>query len=102
APAAVPGPPQAPAPLPGPAPVGAPLVAQGWGPGTGLPGMPAQPGVPGLQSLPGNAVPPVETRRGMPAAGGLTAAQVRGRTQPDPPPDAAAAWPVAGAMYQAG
>jgi hypothetical protein len=38
----------------------------------------------------------------MPAAGGLTAAQVRGRTQPDPPPDAAVAWPAAGAVYQAG
>ena len=87
-----------------------PAATPGWGPGTspgmapaaGLPGMPAQPGGPGLQSLPGNGVPPVETRRGMPAAGGLTAAQVRGRTQPDPPPDAAAGWPPAGAMYQAG
>jgi hypothetical protein len=38
----------------------------------------------------------------MPAAGGLTAAQVRGRTQPDPPPDTAADWPPAGAMYRAG
>lgn len=68
----------------------------------GIPGIPPQPGPPGPRSVPAGGVPPVETRRGMPAAGGLTAAQVRGRTQPDPPPDAAAGRPPAGAMYRAG
>jgi hypothetical protein len=89
------------APMPAPAPASMPAGTVGWGPGAGLPGMPAQPGGPGLQPVPGNGVPPVENRRGMPAAGGLTAAQVRGRTQPDPPPETGG-WPPAGAVYQAG
>lgn len=101
APTPVSGPPPVSAPMPGPAPASMPAGTVGWGPGSGLPGMPAQPGGPGLQSVPGNGVPPVENRRGMPAAGGLTAAQVRGRTQPDPPPEAGG-WPPAGAIYQAG
>ncbi|MFD4527403.1 pyridoxal phosphate-dependent aminotransferase [Streptomyces sp. NPDC058470] len=95
APAAAPAavmPPQA-APMPGYAPVpaaGLPAYAQ-----TGMPGMAAamqapQPGV--MAPVPG-AHP-----------SGLTAAQVRGRTQPDPPPQPQAmGWPAAGAVYnQAG
>jgi histidinol-phosphate/aromatic aminotransferase/cobyric acid decarboxylase-like protein len=101
APTPVSGPPPVSAPMPAPAPASMPAGTVGWGPGAGLPGMPAQPGGPGLQSVPGNGVPPVENRRGMPAAGGLTAAQVRGRTQPDPPPETGG-WPPAGAVYQAG
>ncbi|MFJ2826564.1 pyridoxal phosphate-dependent aminotransferase [Streptomyces sp. NPDC087263] len=91
APAAVMPPPAVP--MPGYAPVpaaGLPAYTQ-----TGMPGMAAampapQPGV--MAPVPG-AHP-----------SGLTAAQVRGRTQPDPPPQPRAmGWPAAGAVYnQAG
>ncbi|MFI2639992.1 pyridoxal phosphate-dependent aminotransferase [Streptomyces sp. NPDC018610] len=73
---------------PFPSPAAAPLLAPGLQPvpQTGLPGVP----------------PPAPGRRGMPAAGGLTAAQVRGRTQPEPAPQPTG-WPAAGGMYgQAG
>ncbi|NEA46531.1 aminotransferase class I/II-fold pyridoxal phosphate-dependent enzyme [Streptomyces sp. SID10815] len=74
-PASVPPPPPAPTPFPELQPV----------PQTGIPGAP----------MPA----PVSDRRGMPAAGGLTAAQVRGRTQPEPPVPPQTAWPTAGGMY---
>ncbi|MCW7943494.1 hypothetical protein AAW14_15895 [Streptomyces hygroscopicus] len=51
----------------------------------------AQTGLPGLAAA-------AQSRRGVPAAGGLTAAQVRGRTQPEPVPEPTG-WPAAGAMY---
>ncbi|MFQ6146111.1 pyridoxal phosphate-dependent aminotransferase [Streptomyces seoulensis] len=74
-PASVPPPPPAPTPFPELQPV----------PQTGIPGVP----------LPA----PAPDRRGMPAAGGLTAAQVRGRTQPEPPVPPPMTWPTAGGMY---
>ncbi|MFD1661091.1 histidinol-phosphate aminotransferase family protein, partial [Streptomyces caeni] len=67
---------------PGYAPEYAPAAALQPVPQTGLPGLAAA----------------AQNRRGMPAAGGLTAAQVRGRTQPEPAPEPTG-WPAAGAMY---
>jgi hypothetical protein len=76
-------------------PMPAPAAAAMW-PGAG----PAAPA--GLQPVPQTGLPGLaaaaQNRRGMPAAGGLTAAQVRGRTQPEPAP-APTGWPAAGAMY---
>ncbi len=48
--------------------------------------------------MPGLASAAQNNRRGMGAAQGLTAAQVRGRTQPEPTPEPTG-WPAAGAMY---
>ncbi|MYV47803.1 histidinol-phosphate aminotransferase family protein, partial [Streptomyces sp. SID2888] len=59
------------------------------------PGLPA--GAPPPTGPPGYAVS-AQNRRGVPAAGGLTAAQVRGRTQPEPAPEPTG-WPAAGGMY---
>ncbi|QKW27374.1 aminotransferase class I/II-fold pyridoxal phosphate-dependent enzyme [Streptomyces seoulensis] len=42
---------------------------------------------------------PAPDRRGRPAAGGLTAAQVRGRTQPEPAVPPPLDWPAAGGPY---
>ncbi|MEW5353738.1 histidinol-phosphate transaminase [Streptomyces sp. 16-176A] len=78
-PAPVPPPPPVPAPTPFPAPALQPV------PQTGLPGIP----------MPA----PSPYGRGVPAAGGLTAAQVRGRTQPDPSIPQPTTWPAAGGMY---
>ncbi|WP_043260780.1 pyridoxal phosphate-dependent aminotransferase [Streptomyces sp. e14] len=78
-PAPVPPPPPVPAPTPFPAPALQPV------PQTGLPGMP----------MPA----PSPYGRGVPAAGGLTAAQVRGRTQPEPSIPQPTTWPPAGGMY---
>ncbi|MFJ7899227.1 aminotransferase class I/II-fold pyridoxal phosphate-dependent enzyme [Streptomyces sp. NPDC096198] len=127
APMPAPVPPSVPAPAPMPAPTAAPLPAQvppvpamppgippayfpqpgiAQVPAAGLQAVPgtglqAVPGT-GLQAVPGTGLPglaPVApNRRGMPAAGGLTAAQVRGRTQPEPAPEPLG-WPAAGGMY---
>ncbi|MFI6340663.1 pyridoxal phosphate-dependent aminotransferase [Streptomyces sp. NPDC050535] len=88
-PAAVIPQPQA-APMPGYAPV----------PAAGLPAY-TQTGMPGMAAAVQAQQPaPAATQGGHPS--GLTAAQVRGRTQPEPPPQAMG-WPAAGAMYnQAG
>ncbi|MFF4962474.1 pyridoxal phosphate-dependent aminotransferase [Streptomyces sp. NPDC001222] len=117
APMAVPAPPPVPAPVPAPmpvpaaaAPVSAPApLPMAPPPGT-VPAAAMPPGfVPapaaGLQAVPQTGLPGLaaaaQNRRGMPgmpAAGGLTAAQVRGRTQPEPVPEPTG-WPAAGAMY---
>ncbi|MGW7666581.1 pyridoxal phosphate-dependent aminotransferase [Streptomyces sp. NPDC054775] len=100
APTPLPAPP-VPAPMPAPAPARMPAPAAA----SQLPGMP--PGIApapaaGLQPVPQTGLPGLaaaaQNRRGMPAAGGLTAAQVRGRTQPEPVPEPTG-WPAAGAMY---
>ncbi|KPI03186.1 Histidinol-phosphate transaminase [Actinobacteria bacterium OK074] len=75
-------------------PVGAPM-------GQPPMGMPAPSPADGLQAVAQTGMPGLAAaanRRGMPAAGGLTAAQVRGRTQPAPVPEPTG-WPAAGAMY---
>ncbi|MCX5557424.1 aminotransferase class I/II-fold pyridoxal phosphate-dependent enzyme [Streptomyces sp. NBC_00038] len=90
-------PPQQPAPMPGYAPVpaaGLPAYTQ-----TGMPGMAAAVQAPAPAPQPGT--------QGGAHPSGLTAAQVRGRTQPEPqqqsPQQAMGGWPAAGAMYtQAG
>ncbi|MFJ2016009.1 pyridoxal phosphate-dependent aminotransferase [Streptomyces nodosus] len=114
APDPVPDPRSVPAPLPAPplpapaAPVPAPLPA----PAAAAPMAPAAAMPPGIApvaapGLPAGAPPPTgppgyavsaQNRRGVPAAGGLTAAQVRGRTQPEPAPEPTG-WPAAGGMY---
>ncbi|MEV7125753.1 aminotransferase class I/II-fold pyridoxal phosphate-dependent enzyme [Streptomyces sp. NPDC093260] len=78
-PAPVPPPPPVPAPTPVLAPALRPV------PQTGPPGAP----------LP----TPSPYGLGVPAAGGLTAAQVRGRTQPEPATPQPTAWPAAGGTY---
>ncbi|MEU6518389.1 histidinol-phosphate transaminase [Streptomyces sp. NPDC046978] len=104
APTPLPAPP-VPAPMPAPAPAPMPAPAAAVAAAPQLPGMP--PGVApapaaGLQPVPQTGLPGLaaaaQNRRGMPAAGGLTAAQVRGRTQPEPVPEPTG-WPAAGAMY---
>lgn len=59
-------------------------------------GMPA----PGLQPVAQTGMPGLAAagRRATGAAQGLTAAQVRGRTEPEPVPEPQG-WPSAGAMY---
>ncbi|MGW7048396.1 pyridoxal phosphate-dependent aminotransferase [Streptomyces avermitilis] len=108
APAAMPAPAPMPAPaMPAPAPMPyaapaaampgmapaptAPMPGMAPAPAAGLTAV-AQTGMPGLASAAQN------NRRGMGAAQGLTAAQVRGRTQPEPTPEPTG-WPAAGAMY---
>ncbi|MGX5182328.1 pyridoxal phosphate-dependent aminotransferase [Streptomyces avermitilis] len=108
APAAMPAPAPMPAPaMPAPAPMpyaapaaampsmapapNAPMPGMAPAPAAGLTAV-AQTGMPGLASAAQN------NRRGMGAAQGLTAAQVRGRTQPEPTPEPTG-WPAAGAMY---
>ncbi|KUJ36372.1 aminotransferase [Streptomyces sp. NRRL F-5122] len=96
APTPLPAPPvPAPMPAPAPAPMPAPAAA------SQLPGIAPAPAA-GLQPVPQTGLPGLaaaaQNRRGMPAAGGLTAAQVRGRTQPEPVPEPTG-WPAAGAMY---
>ncbi|MFJ9754683.1 pyridoxal phosphate-dependent aminotransferase [Streptomyces sp. NPDC101149] len=104
APTPLPAPP-VPVPMPAPAPAPMPAPAAAVAAAPQLPGMP--PGVApapaaGLQPVPQTGLPGLaaaaQNRRGMPAAGGLTAAQVRGRTQPEPVPEPTG-WPAAGAMY---
>ncbi|WP_438303983.1 pyridoxal phosphate-dependent aminotransferase [Streptomyces sp. HUAS TT11] len=104
APTPLPAPP-VPAPMPAPAPAPMPAPAAAVAAAPQLPGMP--PGVApapaaGLRPVPQTGLPGLaaaaQNRRGMPAAGGLTAAQVRGRTQPEPVPEPTG-WPAAGAMY---
>ncbi|MEW2492144.1 histidinol-phosphate transaminase [Streptomyces nodosus] len=114
APDPVPDPRSVPAPLPAPplpapaapipAPLPAPAAAAPMAPAAAMPpgitpaaapGLPA--GAPPLTGPPGYAVS-AQNRRGVPAAGGLTAAQVRGRTQPEPAPEPTG-WPAAGGMY---
>ncbi|MET8029384.1 pyridoxal phosphate-dependent aminotransferase [Streptomyces avermitilis] len=108
APAAMPAPAPMPAPAmpaPAPMPYAAPAAAMpsmAPAPAAPMPGMApapaggltavAQTGMPGLAGAAQN------NRRGMGAAQGLTAAQVRGRTQPEPTPEPTG-WPAAGAMY---
>ena len=94
APAAVLPPPAAP--MPGYAPVpaaGLPSYAQ-----TGMPGMAAaiQAQVPQPAAMAPQPAPMAPAPTAHPS--GLTAAQVRGRTQPEEPPQAMG-WPAAGAMY---
>ncbi|MGV9244710.1 pyridoxal phosphate-dependent aminotransferase [Streptomyces sp. NPDC003710] len=121
--AASPAPMPAPTPLPMPSPMPAPAPTPVQAPAPALTPMPAAaapapapapasvPGMPpgiapapaaGLQPVPQTGLPGLaaaaQNRRGMPAAGGLTAAQVRGRTQPEPVPEPTG-WPAAGAMY---
>ncbi|MGI5140314.1 MULTISPECIES: pyridoxal phosphate-dependent aminotransferase [unclassified Streptomyces] len=103
-PAPMPAPVPMPAPMPAPAPMPVPMPA----PAAAVPMAPAMP--PGVTPAPATGLQPVpqtglpglaaaaQNRRGMPAAGGLTAAQVRGRTQPEPVPEPTG-WPAAGAMY---
>ncbi|MFE9094116.1 pyridoxal phosphate-dependent aminotransferase [Streptomyces sp. NPDC007264] len=103
-PAPAPMPMPAPAPMPAPMPAAAaaapavPMAPPGYAPEYAPEYAPAaalqpvpQTGLPGLAAA-------AQNRRGMPAAGGLTAAQVRGRTQPEPTPEPTG-WPAAGAMY---
>ncbi|MFJ5528799.1 pyridoxal phosphate-dependent aminotransferase [Streptomyces sp. NPDC093261] len=119
APTPLPVPMPAPAPAPVPAPMSAPMSAPMAAPPVSAPApLPVTPpglapaaamppgAVPapaaGLQAVPQTGLPGLaaaaQNRRGMPAAGGLTAAQVRGRTQPEPVPEPTG-WPAAGAMY---
>ncbi|MEU6216467.1 histidinol-phosphate transaminase [Streptomyces sp. NPDC047022] len=109
-PAAAPAPMPAPAPAltpsPFPAPVPAPAPLPVPAPAPALPAAPAFVPAPaaGLQAVPQTGVPglapvPPQYRPGVPAAGGLTAAQVRGRTQPEPAMPEPTAWPAAGGMY---
>ncbi|MDX2633361.1 histidinol-phosphate aminotransferase family protein, partial [Streptomyces scabiei] len=94
APMQFPAPAPAPAPMPMPMPVPAPAP------------MPAAPAaampVPGLQPVAQTGMPGLATaaqnRRTMGAAQGLTAAQVRGRTQPEPLEEPLG-WPAAGGVY---
>ncbi|MFE9764547.1 aminotransferase class I/II-fold pyridoxal phosphate-dependent enzyme [Streptomyces sp. NPDC005808] len=92
------------APMPGYAPVpaaGLPAYTQ-----TGMPGMAAamQTPQPGVMAPVPNPQPGVMAPVPGAHPSGLTAAQVRGRTQPEPPPPPRAmGWPAAGAVYnQAG
>ncbi|MFD9330184.1 aminotransferase class I/II-fold pyridoxal phosphate-dependent enzyme [Streptomyces sp. NPDC060065] len=87
-------PPQQPAPMPGYAPV----------PAASLPAY-TQTGMPGMAAAVQAAPAPQTGTQGGAHPSGLTAAQVRGRTQPEPQQSApqAMGWPAAGAMYtQAG
>ncbi|MEH0526687.1 L-threonine O-3-phosphate decarboxylase [Streptomyces sp. 1222.2] len=88
----------APAPAPMPAPMPMPVPAQAPMPAAPAAAMP----VPGLQPVAQTGMPGLATaaqgRRTMGAAQGLTAAQVRGRTQPDPLEEPQG-WPAAGAVY---
>ncbi|MGW2930846.1 pyridoxal phosphate-dependent aminotransferase [Streptomyces sp. NPDC001156] len=99
-PVPVPMPAPMPAPAPMPVPMPAPAAAVPMAPAT-PPGVAPAPAT-GLQPVPQTGLPGLaaaaQNRRGMPAAGGLTAAQVRGRTQPEPVPEPTG-WPAAGAMY---
>ncbi|MFG3584673.1 pyridoxal phosphate-dependent aminotransferase [Streptomyces sp. NPDC047990] len=79
----------------------APMPAVAQGPAPALPNMPGAPGMPGM---PGMSPAPAAGlgQAAMPGLrnGGLTAAQVRGRTQPEPEPaPQPMGWPAAGAMY---
>ncbi|MET8407271.1 histidinol-phosphate transaminase [Streptomyces sp. NPDC005195] len=74
-----------------PAPMSAP-------PMPGMPSMPNSMGMPGMTPAPAAGL----GQTGIPGLrnGGLTAAQVRGRTQPEPEPaPQPTGWPAAGAMY---
>ncbi|MFE9993675.1 pyridoxal phosphate-dependent aminotransferase [Streptomyces avermitilis] len=108
APAAMPAPAPMPAPAmpaPAPMPYAAPAAAMpsmAPAPNAPMPGMAPAPAA-GLTAvaqtgMPGLAGAAQNNRRGMGAAQGLTAAQVRGRTQPEPAPEPTG-WPAAGAMY---
>ncbi|MEU1530215.1 pyridoxal phosphate-dependent aminotransferase [Streptomyces fagopyri] len=73
-------------------------------PVTGAPVMGGMPGMPDAQGMPGMTPAPAAGlgQTGIPGLrnGGLTAAQVRGRTQPEPEPaPQPTGWPAAGAMY---
>ncbi|WP_149825491.1 pyridoxal phosphate-dependent aminotransferase [Streptomyces tailanensis] len=87
------------APAPTPAPMQpAPVPAQMPAPAPAAASMPA----PGLQPVAQTGMPGLAAaaagRRATGAAQGLTAAQVRGRTEPEPVPEPQG-WPSAGAMY---
>ncbi|KND45058.1 pyridoxal phosphate-dependent aminotransferase [Streptomyces stelliscabiei] len=98
--------PAAPMQFPNPAPAAAPMPAPMPMPVPAQAPMPAAPAaampVPGLQPVAQTGMPGLATaaqgRRTMGAAQGLTAAQVRGRTQPDPLEEPQG-WPAAGAVY---
>ncbi|MGW3631621.1 pyridoxal phosphate-dependent aminotransferase [Streptomyces sp. NPDC005122] len=80
-----------------PAPMSAPPMPS-------MPGMPVMPGMPNSNGMPGMTPAPAAGlgQTGIPGLrnGGLTAAQVRGRTQPEPEPvPQPTGWPAAGAMY---
>ncbi|MFJ1666430.1 pyridoxal phosphate-dependent aminotransferase [Streptomyces bottropensis] len=98
APMQFPNPAPAPAPMPAPMPMPMPVPAQAPMPAAPAAAMP----VPGLQPVAQTGMPGLATaaqgRRTMGAAQGLTAAQVRGRTQPDPLEEPQG-WPAAGAVY---
>ncbi|MGW1162944.1 pyridoxal phosphate-dependent aminotransferase [Streptomyces sp. NPDC002519] len=114
-PAPVPAPMPTPMPAPAPAPMPAPAASAPVSAPAPLPATPPwitpaaamPPGIApapaaGLQAVPQTGLPGLaaaaRNRLGMPAAGGLTAAQVRGRTQPEAAPEPMG-WPAAGAMY---
>ncbi|KFF95621.1 histidinol-phosphate transaminase [Streptomyces europaeiscabiei] len=90
APAPAPTPMPTPMPMPIPAPAPMPAAPAASMPAPGLQPV-AQTGMPGLASA-------AQGRRTMGAAQGLTAAQVRGRTQPEPLEEPQG-WPAAGAVY---
>ncbi|MFJ4831326.1 pyridoxal phosphate-dependent aminotransferase [Streptomyces sp. NPDC088747] len=82
-----------------PQPQAAPMPQYAPVPAAGLPAY-TQTGMPGMAAAVQPQQPGPTQQAGHPS--GLTAAQVRGRTQPEPPPQAMG-WPAAGAMYnQAG
>lgn len=97
-PSPAPAPAPMPMPVPAPAPMPAAPAAAMPGPGMPSPGMP----VPGLQPVSQTGMPGLaaaaQGRRVNGAAQGLTAAQVRGRTQPEPLEEPQG-WPAAGAVY---
>ncbi|WP_393099098.1 pyridoxal phosphate-dependent aminotransferase [Streptomyces sp. LN325] len=81
-----------------------PAVAQMQPAPMSAPPMPSMPGMPSSNGMPGMTPAPAAGlgQTGIPGLrnGGLTAAQVRGRTQPEPEPaPQPTGWPAAGAMY---
>ncbi|MFG2419468.1 pyridoxal phosphate-dependent aminotransferase [Streptomyces sp. NPDC048448] len=81
-----------------------PAVAQMQPAPMSAPPMPSMPGMPVPNGMPGMTPAPAAGlgQTGIPGLrnGGLTAAQVRGRTQPEPEPaPQPTGWPAAGAMY---
>ncbi|MFE3264751.1 pyridoxal phosphate-dependent aminotransferase [Streptomyces sp. NPDC059215] len=79
----------------------APMPAVAQGPAPAMPNMPGAPGMPGMPGMsPAPAAGLGQTAMPGLRNGGLTAAQVRGRTQPEPEPaPQPMGWPAAGAMY---
>ncbi|WP_369246368.1 histidinol-phosphate transaminase [Streptomyces sp. R41] len=86
---------------PAPAAAQAPGAMPGLAPGSApAPAMPAAAQAPGLQPVAQTGMPGMTNAASLGAQGGLTAAQVRGRTQPEPQPQPQqpTGWPAVGAM----